>query len=823
MHSQHVTGQFLAERPLAAVEDDRLGHQLVIVLALAISNPAFAQSDSQGAVGLEEIVVTARKHEESIMQAPVIVQAITPREMQDLHVDEVDAIGQASPGLQMNTAYTLAGSTVYLRGIGTSGSSNYIDESVALNLDEFTSSSGLLFRQGLLDVSQIEVMKGPQSLFFGKSTTGGLIAIHSADPTSSWDSKVNVGYEVNAREKDVDGYISGPITDDLGIRFAAKHNWREGWMTNPDPGNSNHRLPGGQSNAARLTLKYDGSDRRLHVKFKGGFTNDTSDNWFGDLSQNICPPGGTATPFYRQYDDCTANRLVGGTPDVLPYNPNLTFNAFDNASFAVATPLPIFRDGVPYGYTNTALGVLSISYDITPRLTLSSVSASERAHGQEAGASPSPGVTLVDVGAFDRSQEFSQEVRLSSNWQDRWFNFMVGALYNPTTRTDKLDLVIVGAGSLPQLGTYNLYTDSNTRLKSETDGVFGQILLSPIRYWDLSAGVRYTSVEKHFTSMAVFHNYPALFSPGPPGEDIQDVPENLRSVRETALTPEVTLRYSPQEDVMAFVSYKEGYKGPGFNVNLSAPSFNATNVNPFAGEQTEGFEGGIKARLLGHQVALTAVGYWYSYRDLQVAVTDVAAHRAITRNGADARVRGIELGVDYSPQEIRGLSLNSYVNYNESYYTAFDSAACYSQQTPAQGCVTTPTLVYQDLTGRTLSLAPKWVGSLRGSYKWNLNSRYTAALNAALSYSSSYLAQNALQPLSYQGSYTLVNFGLNVAATDGAWEVALLCRDCTNRYYLTEGVDAGAGTGDATTASSLAYIGRPQEIFFQLTVHPRWH
>ena len=772
---------------------------------------------------MEEIVVTARKQQESIMQAPVIVQAITPREIQDLHVNEVDAIGQASPGLQMNTAYTLAGSTVYLRGIGTSGSSNYVDQSVALNIDEFTSSSGLLFRQGLLDVAQIEVLKGPQSLFFGKSTTAGLIAIHSADPTSSWDSKVNVGYEFNAQEKDVDAYISGPITDDLGIRLAAKHNWREGWMTNPNPENSNHHLPGGQSNAARLTLKYDGSDRRLQVKFKGGFTNDASNNWFGDLSQNICPPGGTATPFYRQYDDCTANRFVGGTPDVLPYNPNLNFNAFNNASFALATPLPIYRNGIPYGYTDTALGVLSISYDITPGFKLFSVTAADWTNGQEAGASPTPGVSLVDVGASDKSQEISQELRLVSNWQDSRFNFMVGALYNPTTRTDKLDLVIVGAGSLPQLGTYSLYTDSNTRLKSETDGVFGQILLTPIQHWDLSAGVRYTYVEKHFTSMAVFHNYPALFSTAPQGEDLQNVPENLRSVRETALTPEVTLRYSPNDDAMTFVSYKEGYKGPGFNVNLAAPSFNAGNVNPFAGEKTEGFEGGIKAKLLNRQVALTAVGYRYNYRDLQVAVTDVTARRSIIRNGADARVQGIELGTDYSPQQIRGLSLNSYVNYNDSHYTSFDSAACYSQQTLEQGCVTTPALVYQNLTGRTLSLAPRWVGSVGGSYKWIPINGYTAAVNAGLSYSSSYIAQNSLQPLSYQGSYALLNFGLHVGPNDASWEVALVCRDCTNRYYLTEAVDAGTGTGNATTASSLAYIGRPREILLQFSAHPRWH
>jgi len=795
----------------------------VTAMALWSTNTVVAQTSAQESVGLEEIIVTARKREESIMQAPVIVQAITPQEIQDLHVNDVDAIGQASPGLQMNTAYTLAGSTVYLRGIGTSGSSNYIDESVALNIDGFTSNSGLLFRQGLLDVSQIEVLKGPQSLFFGKSTSAGLIAIHSADPTSSWDSKVSVGYEFNAEEKDVAGYISGPITDDLGIRIAAKYNWLEGWMTNPNPDNSNHHLPGGESDAARLTLKYDRSDLGLHANLKGAFTNDITNNWFGDFNQNVCPPGGTATPFYRQYDDCSANRFVGGTPDVLPYNPTLNFSAFNNASFAAATPLPIYRNGVPYGYTHTALGILSVSYDVAPDLTLSSVTASDWFNGQEAGASPNPGVTLVEIGASDKSQEFSEEVRLTSNWRDSWFNFMVGALYNPTTRTDKLDLVIVGAGSVPQLGTYSLYTDSNTRLKSETDGVFGQILLTPVRHWELSAGARYTYVEKHFTSMAVFNNYPAFFNPGPQGEDIQNVPENLRTAREIALTPEVTLRHFPNDDVMTFISYKKGYKGPGFNVNLAAPSFNATNVNPFAGERTEGLEGGIKAEMLDRQVALTAVGYRYNYLGLQVAVTDVATHAAITRNGANARVQGIELGADYSPRRIQGLTLDSYVNYNESYYTAFDFAACYSQQTLAQGCVATPTLVYQNLTNRTLSLAPRWVGTLGGHYKWNFANRYAARFSAGLSYSSSYLAQNALQPLSYQGSYALLNLGLHIGPTDGTWEVALLCRDCTNRYYLTEGVDAGAGTGNATTASSLAYIGRPQEIVLQFASHAWRH
>src|SRR5438132_3831225 len=168
----------------------------------------------------EEIVVTARKREESIMKAPVIISAISQKQLENLHVQAVSAITATTPNLQIQNGFALSGTTIQFRGLGNGAAANFIDQDMALNIDGFTSNAGRLYRQGLFDVAQVEIMKGPQSLFYGKSTTAGLIAIHTADPTRTWDTKLGVGYEFVASEMDLDSYSSSPLIDQLGIRLA---------------------------------------------------------------------------------------------------------------------------------------------------------------------------------------------------------------------------------------------------------------------------------------------------------------------------------------------------------------------------------------------------------------------------------------------------------------------------------------------------------------------------------------------------------------------------------------------------------------------------
>jgi iron complex outermembrane recepter protein len=486
---------------------------------------------------LADIIVTARKREESIMKAPVIMEAVPIQTIQDLHVTSAESLTSVEPSLKINFGFSLSGITINMRGLGNGPAANFLDQSVALNLDGFTSNSGQLFRIGLFDMQQIEILKGPQALFYGKSTSAGLIAIHSADPTDKWESKVTAGYEFEAHETDVDGYISGPITDELGIRFAGFRNTStQGWLTNPNPDNPNSNLPQYTNEGARLTLKYDNVDAGLRINLKGSITRDTGNWWVGDLNESRCPAGGNPVPILSTYDPCKLGTVTQGNPPPLPYIPGLDYSNPFSTVFSSAGPLPMFRS-TSYNYTNSDLGILNIDYDLRSGLTLSSVTGVVAVEAADVGGSSTLGSPDgYQLGGVSSSHEFSQELRLTSDWRDSWFNFMAGGLYNPSTRNDELGIDFRGAG-------YTLWTDSSSRMKAETHSAFGQILLTPFQKWELDAGLRYIHVNKHFESLIANNNYTLFyeflgFPPPVTGQGIQNVPEANKAITENETVPE---------------------------------------------------------------------------------------------------------------------------------------------------------------------------------------------------------------------------------------------------------------------------------------------
>jgi iron complex outermembrane receptor protein len=743
--------------------------------------------------------------------------------------------------LKIAPAFGLSSASVTLRGIGNGNEGTYVDQSVALNLDGMTVGSGIFFRSGIFDIGQVEVLKGPQSLFFGKSSSGGLIAIHSADPTKEWDTKVTVGYEFNADEMDLDGYISGPVTDDLGVRLAGYHNTMKGYFYNPNPNNPKHRLPESTDDGFRGTLKYDNPDTGLRIKFKGSYSNHTQNVENPEITQSVCSTGvNTVTPGLGAYDNCKVDQYTSGLPSSLPYSPTANFSPFNQTAFNSFTPDPVFRDGKSYAYAKAALGVLNIDYDITPGLTISSVTGLDWGKNADAGRAANAALGFDDIGTNDTIQEFSEELRLTSNWKDRWYNFMVGGLYSDAKRRTHLVVSLPafpGAFLTPLLAgnLYGLYTDDIEHATFKNNSVFGQVLLTPIEHWELSAGLRYTHNSKRFTSLqALSTSWQTLFAglgfpPAPPaGEGIGLVgsPSNPYKA-ENATTPEFTLKYTPTDDITAFVSYKQGYKGLGFNSNPATYSYaindptssNYNNVVGFSGERVKGVEGGVKAQMLDRQLSLSVTGYLYNYKALQVSFIDAAANRATINNGANARVQGVELTADYSPEAIQGLSFNGFLNYNDGHYTSFPNAGCYSGQTAATGCAPSSTLGAlgtQNLAGKPLVGAPKWTGTFGFTYKKDLSEKYMASFHAETQYSSSYAPDSEENPLTRQHSYALVDLALHLSRTDNTWDLGLICRNCTDHYYIIFANDAGPFVGSVANIS----VARPREVLLQLTVHP---
>src|SRR5262249_15819147 len=151
---------------------------------------------------------------------PVIETALPRQRLERLQVVNMTDLPKLVPGLNFGQNVLAIGTQVTLRGVGTSSSDPGVDPSVSLNIDGLSMANGLSFQSGMSQLGQIEVLKGPQALFYGKSSPGGVISVRTADPTSEREVIARVSYEAEARTRQGELILSGPVTDTFKVRLA---------------------------------------------------------------------------------------------------------------------------------------------------------------------------------------------------------------------------------------------------------------------------------------------------------------------------------------------------------------------------------------------------------------------------------------------------------------------------------------------------------------------------------------------------------------------------------------------------------------------------
>src|SRR5690606_11395023 len=222
--------------------------------------------------------------------------------------------------------------------------------------------------------ANIQVLPGPQALFFGKNASGGVISFASADPTDSFESFAKAGYEFEARQRYVEGAVSGPLSDVLRSRLAFRYDESSGWLKNragpianpyeldPDmrvsPGAYERRLGGATTLAGRLTLEFEPT-ANLSARLKSTLTDLETDHLGGTVEIMACSPGQTRPHTFDIidiYGDCKIN----GRTSIGSMNPVL------------AQHFPRSEGGVGYVKGENQLHSLKIEYDAGP-LTVTSV------------------------------------------------------------------------------------------------------------------------------------------------------------------------------------------------------------------------------------------------------------------------------------------------------------------------------------------------------------------------------------------------------------------------------------------------------------------
>jgi len=735
--------------------------------------------------GVEEVIVMARKRQESILQVPVIETVLARAQLENQQVVDLNDVASMAPGILFGEAPLEIGTTVSIRGIGTTSLDPGIDQSVSLNLDGLQLTQGMAYSAGLFDMAQVEILKGPQALFFGKNAPAGVVSIRTADPGDTLEIIGRVGYEFEAHQWRTEGILSGPVSDTLGLRLAASYSDSDGYFFNDAiPLEStgarapNHRFGASTQQMVRGTLLWEPTEA-LTARIKLNHTEDKVDD--GAPFQLASCPEGTfpyaGIPFYGVEEDCKGDR-------------HLNVVLLDPAAFP-----GIFNDGKQFTDSEQNFGTVEIDYDFVPELTLTSVTGyydleTSALIGATYAGQAAP--TIAAQKAFSRT-DFTQEFRLNSEYSGP-LNFSLGAFYQDGEIKNDIDLLGNSNYSFPALlagGTH----DVDIRSAS----AFGQLRYRPVPAVEVAAGARYTDEKRSDDAMTIDAFGVFTGVPGTP-----TYPE-LPKLHSKNWSPELTLTYTVNPDTTLFASLKQAYKSGSYN--LIAP-VNPGRDNSFGDERARGGEIGLKMRLADRQLYLNLATYLYKYKGLQVGVNEAAEGQIPvlrTLNAGSSKIYGVDFDFRFAPHAVPGLDVHGAVNWNHARFTAFENATCYGGQTVGEGCNLLPVpatqdqidggfysidpetgepVIYtsQDLTGEPLTRAPAWQMNLGTGYERALGDRMLLGFGVDGQYTTKYLANLGPRDDFYQDAYFKLNANVRLEAMNQRWEVALIGSNLTNEY-----------------------------------------
>lgn len=800
-------------------------------IALALQAPVAMVQDQGEQGGLETIVVTARKKVENLQNIPVAETVLSAEKIENLGISSVEKISNIAPQLIIGRSGPGSGSAFGLRGISVNTTSISLEQSVATVIDGVYYSGGRALNEGLFDVAQVEVLKGPQSLFYGKNTTAGAISITTALPTFDFQGMARASYEFKGDMPTLEGYVSAPLGETVAVRVAGRWSRQYGAyfknVTSPqdivvtDVATGNTTLqtiptgisdqPGAEAAIARGSVLFEPSDA-FRAVIRASYNANDIDAINANQVRTHCPTGVAQTD---PIAPCRRRRVIteqGVSPE-----------------YAASNPLLGLRGGLPYGQYRSFAMNGSLDYTgkkVTVSLVQGYVWWRNRFLGDfdHSINFPTPATDGNHGSEESGIKAFSSELRVQTKF-DGSINFMAGGYFQDSTLSFLQDIIFPGglrnsAASDPELEYLTIRKVSST--KGKTYAGFGQILFDISDQLNFTAGARYTREDKVsvFSQPYVVPGYDVIYPEGTIGAD--QAFNNF--------SPEATVTFKPTPDVTTYVSYKTGYKSGGFSVSGLIVVGQDPSEPAFEPEKVKGWEAGVKTTLTDNQLRLNLDLFNYTYSNLQVDFFNSATISYLTLNAGKARTRGGELQFEFAPRGTPGLSVTGALGYTDAKYASFPFAPCMAGQTPANGCTIgmTPEGVraYQDLTGQPTQQAPEWTGSLGIDYEQDLGSALKFGLSGNMRYSSSY----NLNPFVFdgadaftQGSFATFDVSARLGAADDRWELALIGRNLTNEFIASSAEDVpytGSNTGlpSGIAADTLGSINDPRTIALQATV-----
>lgn len=766
---------------------------LWLAMALAMSASAQQSStqsndDESNERPMDTIEVTARRREESQMDVPIALTAVTGEALEDVGAQDITYIQQVSPNTTLEvsrgTANTL---TAFIRGIGQQDPVAGFEAGVGIYIDDVYLNRPQAAVLDIYDVERIEVLRGPQGTLYGRNTIGGAVKYVTKRLANEPEAHIR-GSIGSFSQQDLVLSGSTVVNDNLRVGAAMGSFNRDGYGTNLNTGEENYNK---DVMAWRFSAEWE-----------------PNDDWFVRFAVDA---------YQDESNPVGGHRLIPGLFSGAPVLPHV----YDS------------RSGMQGKNETRATGSsLTAEHYISPGWTFKSITAyrEDKTHTQ-IDFDALPQVDL-DVEAIYDNEQLSQEFQL--NFTTERLAGVMGFYYLDANAFGPFDVRLYQTGDLLGFPGLNAFTLGD--VDTETWSLFADVSYDLGNNFELSVGGRYTSDkrtsrvlrESMLGASTYFGGNPFVFA---------TTSDFNGSQKSTQFTPRASLAFKPNDDHNIYVSYSQGFKGGSFDprgLTTAAPDLNGDGVVSdaevydfmrFEPETVDSYEAGIKSRFADGRINTSLAVFYADYTDIQVpgsigvdtdgdGVFDTFA--GVTTNAGKATVQGLEFEMNGLLAQDMGVTgdalyINAALGYIDAEYDEFITAV----SDPATGSTALTDVADQ----RRIQNTPKRTGHVSFNYDRPatiFGVEGSLSFIGAWSYRSKTNQFEIPSQFLDQEAYSLYDAHIVWKPVSGNYEIGLHGRNLADKQYKTAGYVFATPNGAVSTLGlegvMNAFYGPPRTI-----------
>jgi iron complex outermembrane recepter protein len=733
-----------------------------ILAMMLTASPALAQKQdvepaSGSNAGNDEIIVTAQRREQSLMDVPLSIQAQSGEQLQAKGIDDLTSLQFGTTGYFPDTNNGFV--QIYMRGVGNAVFIG-ADPSVATFIDDVPQIYGIMVDK-LPDVQRVEVLKGAQGGLYGRNATGGVVNIITRAPSTDGMHADFIGSFGERDTVKAGAYLNVPLGEHAAWSISAERDSHDAYVKNiaPSVPYSAANFPTGSAfGTPAQTAAFFNQGQRVRDM-------DYQDFWAVRSKLLLKPTDDLSITFagsYAKKNDNASGQFVSITP---AFNQAALLGLFQAIGVTNVVLPAGFIQGQSGGKWTTSIGTENFShirdYSLSgtvvwngPGVDITSITAYRNMKNESSGDSGTSTVPEVPFEIAFKREYFYQELRAVSNI-DGPLRYLAGASY--------LDNHLQGDSAFYLLSKAISAGGTSVDQKIHNWSIYGELGYDLTDRLSLTVSGRYMQ-EKNRANFTV------------------PVVSSTRSTQ-SKFIPSATISYRLPDGGNVYARWARGFKTGGVNI-LAAPAFfpKPSDGSIFGPETVDTYEAGFKAALFNRAVTVTGAVFYNDYRNLQIDTRPTPAFPAITLaliNAKSARTYGAEASINWRVSPALTLGANG--GYLNAKYKDF----AFSGST-----VLSPF----DLSGARMPKAPEWQASFNADLdqpitdKWNLAGNVLAAYTGDVLFK--YSALPGILPNVSGDPYWIVNARIGVKTSDSRVGLYLVADNLFDKQYYV-GADAG--------------------------------